>query len=708
VIGYINDRLGLTNTGAATTSSNLIGPGFLALNGSLAMKAQMNMGNSTIINLGSPQNGSDAATKSYVDATSYLGGLKDVGLTNPVSGNVLVYDTTTGTVTSTAQSTNFISGFTINSGAFASLQIGDTISFSGTAFGGLAVQTYFITGIPGTPVTIPAGTITVSSALNGPNAVLTTSSGTMSFTSSRWRNITIPLLANNVATVTAAGGTGSVATLSYSSVTNPFVVGQTIVVNGMTPTGYNGIYIVTNNTYNSGTGLGNVSYANATTGVSTVNGQIIGNTTNWTYESATSTLTTMINSSSIVDSMINSAAAIQQSKLLMQYATASYDGATPRTGFTQSNVGLAEFSSKVFTSTFGWIDLKDSSSSTTGILPAKLTYQNQGTVIGNLGTIDGTSSGSTSPSNTVTFNNVAIYGNAITNDKFAVTNTVTPGLMYISSATGGNGASGYNGSTPVGFHTSYGTLAYSQTYANTTIPQSDSSGYIDIAGLKLYSKNAITYTSSGSLFNYITPGGFTWATASGVSSGTITIGTSSNITLGSGGGVDTSGGNLFVNNIVAGAGFTTNTNGSAKFWGNFSLQGSSTLIATYSADLAEYYEGDAEYEVGTVVVFGGDKEITVTDTINDTRLAGVVSHTDKAAFVMYSECPGMKNLVALAGRVPVKVVGRVKKGEMLTTSATPGYAVKALTPTLGAIIGKALEDKDYGEAGIIEVAVGRN
>ena len=124
--------------------------------------------------------------------------------------------------------------------------------------------------------------------------------------------------------------------------------------------------------------------------------------------------------------------------------------------------------------------------------------------------------------------------------------------------------------------------------------------------------------------------------------------------------------------------------------------------------MAEYYEGDAEYEVGTVVVFGGDKEITVTDSINDTRLAGVVSHTNKAAFVMYDECPGMKNLVALAGRVPVKVVGRVKKGEMLTTSATPGYAVKALNPTLGAVIGKALEDKDYGEAGIIEVAVGRN
>ena len=57
--------------------------------------------------------------------------------------------------------------------------------------------------------------------------------------------------------------------------------------------------------------------------------------------------------------------------------------------------------------------------------------------------------------------------------------------------------------------------------------------------------------------------------------------------------------------------------------------------------------------------------------------------------------------------MPVKVVGRVKKGDMLTTSSTPGYAVKALDPKLGSIIGKALEDKDNGEAGIIQVAIGR-
>ncbi|MEI7936637.1 MAG: hypothetical protein WCK27_08125 [Verrucomicrobiota bacterium] len=107
----------------------------------------------------------------------------------------------------------------------------------------------------------------------------------------------------------------------------------------------------------------------------------------------------------------------------------------------------------------------------------------------------------------------------------------------------------------------------------------------------------------------------------------------------------------------------------------------------------------------SVLVFGGDKEVTTTTQINDTRSAGVVS-TDPA-YVMNHEQTGIKVCLALAGRVPCKVIGRVKKGDMLTTSATPGYAVKALNPTLGAVLGKALEDKDYGEAGVIQVAVGR-
>ena len=121
--------------------------------------------------------------------------------------------------------------------------------------------------------------------------------------------------------------------------------------------------------------------------------------------------------------------------------------------------------------------------------------------------------------------------------------------------------------------------------------------------------------------------------------------------------------------------------------------------------MAEYYEGDQEYEPGTVLIFGGDKEVTTTVEMNDTRSAGIV--TTNPAYVMNQEQTGIKVCVALAGRVPCKVVGRVRKGDLLTTSATAGYAVKATNPTLGSIIGKALENKDYGEAGVIQVAVGR-
>ena len=130
------------------------------------------------------------------------------------------------------------------------------------------------------------------------------------------------------------------------------------------------------------------------------------------------------------------------------------------------------------------------------------------------------------------------------------------------------------------------------------------------------------------------------------------------------------------------------------------------MQATYSADLAEYYEGDKEYEVGTVLIFGGDNEVTITLLQGDTRVAGVVSNT--AAFVMYDACPGHKNLVALQGRVPCKVVGKITKGDMLVTSKIAGVAVAAGTDVkVGTVVGKALTNYDSDHIGTIEIAVGR-
>jgi hypothetical protein len=149
--------------------------------------------------------------------------------------------------------------------------------------------------------------------------------------------------------------------------------------------------------------------------------------------------------------------------------------------------------------------------------------------------------------------------------------------------------------------------------------------------------------------------------------------------------------------LTAGSNVTVGT-----ITGNWSLSSGSRLNATY-ADLAEYYEADKPYESGTVVEFGGFKEVTIAED-GTTRVAGVVS--TNPAYVMNSQCKG-DYIVALAlqGRVPCKVRGTVRKGDMLV-SAGEGYARPMIHPYIGSVIGKSLENFD-GVEGIIEVAVGR-
>lgn len=199
--------------------------------------------------------------------------------------------------------------------------------------------------------------------------------------------------------------------------------------------------------------------------------------------------------------------------------------------------------------------------------------------------------------------------------------------------------------------------------------------------------------------NWVVANGSTvTVTNAGFATNSTTATNATNVTTG--GTVTTN--SVTTSSIIANGGTQTIKTGTIT--GAWTLGANSSLNATY-ADLAEWYTSDAEYEPGTVLVFGGSAETTTTTQINDTRSAGIV--TTDPAYTMNQDLLGTKVCIALVGRVPCKVIGRVKKGDMLTTSATPGYAVKALTPTLGAIIGKALEDKDYGEAGVMQVAVGR-
>lgn len=120
------------------------------------------------------------------------------------------------------------------------------------------------------------------------------------------------------------------------------------------------------------------------------------------------------------------------------------------------------------------------------------------------------------------------------------------------------------------------------------------------------------------------------------------------------------------------------------------------------ADLAEKYLSDAPYEEGTVVVFGGQEEITITEKYADTRVAGVISAAP--AYLMNNESSGQA--VALRGKVPVKVVGTVQKGDLLVTSNVPGYAQAGIANfSSNAVFAKSLDNKDSNDPGVITAVI---
>lgn len=172
------------------------------------------------------------------------------------------------------------------------------------------------------------------------------------------------------------------------------------------------------------------------------------------------------------------------------------------------------------------------------------------------------------------------------------------------------------------------------------------------------------------------------------------------------------GGNLWTSgNVVTSQGFfgTVLTTGAAatqgNITGNWTLTAGSKLQATY-ADLAERFEADQYYEPGTVVQFGGDKEITAVRDELSTDVFGVISHS--AAYLMNAGAGSDSThpAVALSGRVPVKVIGKVKKHDRLV-SAGKGRARSAKPEETNpfTVIGRALESKDTTDDGEVTALV---
>ncbi len=115
---------------------------------------------------------------------------------------------------------------------------------------------------------------------------------------------------------------------------------------------------------------------------------------------------------------------------------------------------------------------------------------------------------------------------------------------------------------------------------------------------------------------------------------------------------------------------------------------STTATQAQYADLAEIYETDKLYDVGTVVMVGGNKE--VTECFVGNRVVGVIS--DRPAFLMNAQGTGQP--IALKGRVKVKVVGPIKKGDELV-AGNGGFAT-TISVEFNRVFAIALEDNENG------------
>jgi len=220
-------------------------------------------------------------------------------------------------------------------------------------------------------------------------------------------------------------------------------------------------------------------------------------------------------------------------------------------------------------------------------------------------------------------------------------------------------------------------------------------GNANVANLQT---TAITATGNVSAGNIVTTGSLSAgsATFSGNVNftGNITFPSTQNLNL-----------NSLTSNLVPSANLSYNIGSTTNWWNN--IYG--TSVHAQYADLAERFEADAEYDSGTVVELGGSAEITAVSSELSEEVFGVIS--TNAAFVMNSRAGDNSTHppIAVQGRVPVKVMGKIRKGDRLV-SAGNGYARAGQRSEITAwnVIGRSLENKDTDGKGVVEAVVKLN
>lgn len=127
-----------------------------------------------------------------------------------------------------------------------------------------------------------------------------------------------------------------------------------------------------------------------------------------------------------------------------------------------------------------------------------------------------------------------------------------------------------------------------------------------------------------------------------------------------------------------------------------------TAISTKYADIAERYEADKEYPHGTIISFGGEKEVTAAKQ-GDKIILGVIS-TDPA-IKLNNEAGTDKThpYIGLLGRVPCRVVGKINKFSFIVMSHIIGVGKEMEDINTETKVGISLQDKDTEDEGIINI-----
>jgi len=669
VRGYVNRRLGYDSTGAPV--ANKIGPGVLAPNGAVPMTDDLNAAGNTITNLKAPETDSDAATKAYVDAAGAdndtIPDFRDTEINDLDEGQLLV---------STGYKKLFLSAGSVVSAPF---ERGDTISGTVTGATGTLVDVFSSEGYE--------GELTV--LVYEPTSVTNFNT-------------------NDV--VTVVGGA------------------QGAVVDGPADEWANGVWNVASDILVSTNREVSVQGSEVTNRYTTINMQIAPNT--------------------IVNGDVNANAGILQSKLLLNAATTRADA----TGITQANLGVASFDDARFEITDGWVTVK------AGSVPlSDIELIDEDMVLGRSLAGNGQVSA-------VSFNTVIDEGGGLLDSDFDAANIIPdssdPGEALIKTGAGTYGISNVtktgevnsivktdvNGSIQVnslilGGDSSYEILALDGTTIQYKTPAQgvvfeatgdgtttdngnvtlEVAGSINVAGTGV-GESALQNTSN---FNGEPVLAVDWVytsfleapgekgTAStgiaiGANTGKSVAGEISIVTGDSTSGQSVSPMKFTKDGMLPDVDSAYNIGSATKKYNEiFANLFRGTATEAYYADLAENYLGDADYEPGTVLVFGGDAEVTACSIKGQSTVAGVV--TTNPAHLMNSALEGNHVTgLALQGRVPCKVIGKVHKGDMLVTSAVAGYAIVNNDPKVGTVIGKAVGEKLDQDRGIVEVVVGKH